>query len=185
MRRTWAKVSYIVVFFVLILFLDLCLGYFVLALTRKLLRQMIAVDPLTMLYVVLGYFQLIAILATFFFVVIGVYLIPVVWAGIPLAIELSAQSSLIALGIALAASVLGWIFVPGFVRAISILTFLPALIFIILLLVLVLLYPFRGFIHKGILGFCRRSIEHEKGPLVLLFRVLGVIIILVVLLTIW
>jgi hypothetical protein len=185
MRRTWAKVGYIILFFVLILFLVFCLGYFVLALTRKMLRQLLAADPLTMIYVILGYVQFTTLLTTFFIVVLGLYLLPVVWAGIPIAVGLSSQSSLIAIGIALVASVLGWMFLPGSLKAISILTFFPALLLIFLLLLLVVLYPFRRYIHKFIVAFCRRSIEHEKGPLVLLFRILAVLVVLIVLLTIW
>ena len=183
MRRTWAMVGYVVFFYVLILFLDLCFGYFVLALSRHMLRQMIAADPITMIYVVFSYLVVAAVLITFFIVALGLYLIPVAWAGIPIAIAISAQSSVLALIIALVLFVVGWLFVPGSLKAVSILIFLPALIVIVLLLLLVLLYPFRAFIHKITAEFCRRSIEHEKGPLVLAFRVLGLLILLVVLLT--
>lgn len=183
MHHSWIKATYIVLFFVLVPLLAFILAYLVLALTRKLLRQMLIADPTTMVYVVLGYFIVMGVLLTFFIVIMGLYLVPGVWVAIPITIQLSMQSAYIALGVATVASVLSWVFIPGYIKAISILIFFPALVLLFLLVITVILYPFRRPIHYLIVQLCQRSIAHEKGPLVLLSGIIVVIITLVTLLT--
>jgi hypothetical protein len=185
MHRTWAKVSYIVLFFALVVLLDFLIGYLVLALTRHLLRLMIVADPVTMIYVLPGHFLVMAGLVTLFIVIMGIYLLPVLWVGIPFTIRLSMESAYIGIAVALIASVLGWIFVPGFIKAILILIFSPALVLFLLLIVTVVLWPFRRWVHYLIGEFCRRAIAHDKGPLVLIFRILILIATIVVVFTVW
>ena len=185
MHRTWAKVGYIVLFFALLVLLDFFIGYLVLALTRHLLRLMIDADPLTMIYVLPGHFLVMAGLVTLFIVIMGIYLVPVLWVGIPFTIRLSMESAYLGIAVALIAFVLGWIFVPGFIKAISILIFSPALVLFFLLIVTLVLWPFRRWVQYVMGELCRRSIAHDKGPLVLIFRILILIATIVVVFTVW
>jgi hypothetical protein len=185
LSHSWLEITYSVLFFALIIALDLFLGYLVLALTRKVLRDMAVIEPLTMIYVLLGYADVIAALITIFITVMGVYLFPAGWLAIPLTMTFSMFSIWLGLATVFIVALLSWIFVPGFIKAIAVLIFSPAILFFLLLIGILILWPLKSWIHTIVLAFCRRSIEHEKGPLFLFFRVLLVMVVLITLLTLW
>jgi len=176
----WAKLCYIIGFFILALICTTILGFLSMVFTRGLLREIIQFEAPIMLFAVVVFnLILVSLLVTAVISILCLYIIPPLFVLFIIALYCSFKCptfGLIFLPIGFSITALfGWLFAPPFIKIIALIGFVPPILLSLLSLLALILRYWRDSIANVLIAFCRRSIDHPKGPHVIGFAAIGII----------